>query len=359
MNQKEKRKQRRRHRLALTVLSSLTVFICLLITVLLSGLILYLLTQIGLIQRRPGRMVDALHILIGSLLLGPLYSVIVSRINLIPVNRVIDAVSRLAAGDFSTRLRFGRYLSLHPVFSDLCDNFNLMAQELQNTQLFRSDFINNFSHEFKTPIISIAGFASLLKRKDLTDAQRREYISVIEEESLRLSHLATNVLTLTKLESQSILTGVTRYSLSEQLRACLLLLESKWEKKLLELQPDFGEYEIEANEEMLEQVWLNLIDNAVKFAREQGQLRIDIQAEADDLLVSFFNTGEPISSASMDRLFQKFYQADASRVTQGNGIGLTIVKKAVALHGGEVWAESGCTGNTFYVRLPKKQSTSQ
>ncbi len=229
-----------------------------------------------------------------------------------------------------------------------------MAEELENTELLRSDFINNFSHEFKTPIVSIAGFAALLKRGNLTEEQQAEYAGVIEEESLRLAALATNVLNLTKVENQTILTDVTEYNLSEQVRSCVLLLERKWERKHIEMELAFDEYEICANEELLKLVWINLIDNAIKFSREYSAVHIRISATEERLTVEIKNTGNPIPAESMERIFHKFYQADESHASEGNGVGLAIVKKVVDLHQGNVCAESGSECTSFTVRLPRK-----
>lgn len=151
-----------------------------------------------------------------------------------------------------------------------------MAEELENTQMLRSDFINNFSHEFKTPIVSIAGFAKLLRRGNLTDAQKEEYLAIIEEESLRLAAMATNVMNLTKVENQTILTDLTTFNLSEQIRACVLLLEEKWSRKELDLDLEFPEYTIRANEELLKQVWINLLDNAIKYSPNYGEIGVRI-----------------------------------------------------------------------------------
>lgn len=183
-----------------------------------------------------------LYIAVTSVILGSLLSSIVSRQPLKPVNEVINAMNRLASGDFKTRLHFGSWFSQFSVADELSQSFNIMAEELENTELLRSDFVNNFSHEFKTPIVSIAGFASLLKRGNLTEAQKQEYVDVIEKESLRLADMATNVLNLSKVESQEILTDISVFNLSEQIRSCVLLLERKWERKHIELDLDFNEY---------------------------------------------------------------------------------------------------------------------
>jgi signal transduction histidine kinase len=222
--------------------------------------------------------------------------------------------------------------------------------------MLRGDFINNFSHEFKTPIVSIAGFAKLLKRGNLTEEQRIAYLTSIEEESLRLSYMATNVLNLTKIENQTILTDVTSFNLSEQVRSAVLLLEAKWSEKNIDLQLDFDEYTIEGNEELLKQVWINLMDNAVKFSPRCGSVLLDIVKEGFTVKVTVSNTGPEIPEEKRDRIFSKFYQADESHATAGNGIGLAIVKRVVDLHGGavEVTCKDGMT--SFTVTLPMQQN---
>ena len=151
-------------------------------------------------------------------------------------------MNRLAAGDFKARLQFGSILSSHPAFREISTSFNTMAEELENTELLRNDFINHFSHEFKTPIVSITGFAKLLAKGNLPEEQKALYLKSIEEESVRLAELATNVLNLTKVENQTILTEVSPFNLSEQVRAAVLLLENKWTEKNIDLQLDFDEY---------------------------------------------------------------------------------------------------------------------
>lgn len=181
-----------------------------------------------------------------------------------------------------------------------------------------------------------------------------EYLDIIEEESMRLSYMATNVLNLTKVENQSILSDVSAYNLSEQIRSCVLLLESKWEKKDLVFCLEFEEHTITANEELLKQVWINLIDNAVKFSPEKGRIKIQIGEEDASLKVSVSNTGSEIPAEKREKIFSKFYQAEESHAAEGNGIGLAIVKHIVHLHKGSVTAASGTGVTTFTVLLPKQ-----
>ena len=227
----------RKHNFAMTLLFAVIIFCVLAASIVLGVIILFPLTYFGVISGAdggdPGSSAALLLLLLVSLLIGAAITLIMSRILQKPFSHFISLTNRMAAGDFKVRLTFGRLFRSHPSFAALADSFNTMAQELENTELLRSDFVNNFSHEFKTPIVSIAGFAKLLRRGDRSEAQQDEYLAIIEEESLRLAAMANNVLALTKIESQTILTDVTEFNLSEQLRSCVLLLEDRWTKKEL------------------------------------------------------------------------------------------------------------------------------
>lgn len=347
--------QERRHRLSLTLLFSGVVFLFLVMTMLLVVLIGLLWLRLGGLAVSELRTGSFLLIIgLASILIGTLLSFTVGRLPLRSVNSIINAMNRLAAGDFRTRLQFGGVLRKLPVAQELTESFNKMASELENTELLRSDFINNFSHEFKTPIVSIAGFAKLLRKGNLEEKEQAEYLGIIEAEALRLSAMATNVLNLSRVENQTILTGVTTYNLSEQLRGCVLLLEDKWTKKNLELILDFKEVDITANVELMKQVWLNLLDNAVKFTPDYGLVEIAVGEDDAALSVSIVNSGQEIPPESLERIFQKFYQADESHATEGNGIGLAVVQKIVALHRGRVEVDSREGRTAFTVVLPKE-----
>lgn len=357
-----KKEQVRKKRFTLNLLFTLLIFLQLVLTMGLVIGVIALLIQWDVLSfgtTKPETNHLLLYIAVTSVILGSLLSSIVSRQPLKPVNEVINAMNRLASGDFKTRLHFGSWFSRFSVADELSQSFNIMAEELENTELLRSDFVNNFSHEFKTPIVSIAGFASLLKRGNLTEEKKIEYIGVIEEESMRLSAMATNVLNLSKVENQTILRDVTTFNLSEQIRACVLLLESKWSKKNLEWNLDFEEYDITANDELLKQIWINLIDNAIKFSPEYGELNIRIAQTDDTLSVSIVNPGAPIPGDKQERIFQKFYQADESHATEGNGIGLAVAKKVAELHQGSISVQSEAGKTAFTVTLPKERIAPQ
>ncbi len=343
-------------RTSLALSLSLFVMLILLAAVLLTTLGIWLLSMAGIFVDIDGDLKIGTiipFVLLISFIIGGVITFFSSRIPLKPINQIINKMNRLAAGDFKTRLEFGNILSTHPAFKELAQSFNTMAEELQNTEELRSGFINDFSHEFKTPIVSIAGFASLLERGDISEEQRRQYVRAIREESMRLSSMATNVLSLNKVETQTILTDVATFNLSEQLRSAFLLLEDKWTKKNIDIHIDFDEYDIEANEELLKQVWINLIDNAIKFSPDGGAVALDVQNDGELITVKITNSGEEIPPERREKIFHKFYQSDESHATSGNGIGLAIVKRIVELHRGDVTVDCGAGLVTFTVSIPK------
>lgn len=353
MKQNEKQRPR-----SLTLLFSLFTFAILAVSLLLAVGIIYVLTWFGLLEFSGVGISGTLQLLLLmaaiSLIVGTGLAVLAGRIPLRPINYLIAQMNRLAAGDFQARVHFSRRMDLVPAFLQVEESFNKMAEELGDTEMLRQDFINNFSHEFKTPIVSIAGFAKLLQRADLDGDQRREYIDAIVEESRRLSDMATNVLKLTKVENQAILTGVSRYNLSEQLRSAVLL-EDQWTAKHLELDMEFPEVSITANEDMLREVWINLVQNAVKYSPDYGPVQVRVEDGQSAVRVRVANSGE-IAPEHLGRIFQKFYQADRSHFSAGNGVGLAIVKRIVELHGGTVRAESAGGAVIFTVELPKGES---
>lgn len=348
----------RRHRFALLILASVVIFCILLFAIFFAAVAVNVALSVGIIKEAADSMEPrTLVMLMGaiSLTIGTALTMLFSNLSLKPVNRFINQMNRLADGDFKARMYFRKPFNTYPTFVEISDSFNKMAEELESTEMLRADFINNFSHEFKTPIVSIAGFAKLLRRGNLSEEQRDEYLRIIEEESMRLSAMATNVLNLTRCENQTILTDVVLYNLSEQIRSSILSLEGKWSKKQIEFNLDFAEYEIEANRDLLKHVWINLIDNAVKFSPTGGHVDIGIQLENERICVTVTNFGSEIPEEQQKKIFHKFYQADESHASEGNGIGLALVKEAVELHGGSVSVTSGENMTSFCVTLPQRR----
>ena len=351
----------RRERLTISLVISLFVFAALFIATVIVGAAVLILLHYDLLQvaasSAEGLTLFVVLLMLTSLVVGGVVSWLLIRMPLGPVNKLINGLDRLASGRFDTRMvpekRLEKKLYDLRVIGALTTSFNTLAEELENTEMLRSDFINNFSHEFKTPIVSIAGFAKLLKRGNLTEEQKTEYLDIIEEESLRLSAMATNVLNLTKVENQAILTDKSEYNLSEQLRTCVLLLEGKWERKRLEPELDFDEIRIEGSEELLKEVWINLLDNAVKFAPEGSSILLKAEETPEAVTVTVKNEGPDIPPEAMNKIFNKFYQADESHAAEGNGVGLAIVKRVAELHGGTASVASSNGITSFSVTLPK------
>ncbi len=347
-------------RISLSILFSAVILVFLVINAVMTAAVVFYLVYRGSLRLgdTPLNFSSLIfHQLIWSIVNGTILAVIANRIPLKPVDKTLEALNRLSSGDYSARLNFQGPLSRMPVIVELTENFNKMASELQQTVLLRSDFINNFSHEFKTPIVSITGFARLLKRRNLTEEKREEYLGIIETESVRLSQLATNILNLTRVENQSILTDVKDYNLTEQLRTSALVLEGKWTKKHIELILPAEEIYVTGDEELLKQVWINLLDNAIKFSPDYGTVEVQINRRSDMISTTISNFGDPIPEKSIDKIFNKFYQADESHSAEGSGIGLAVSKRIVDLHKGKisVQCKNGKTG--FTVTLPAAESS--
>lgn len=272
-----------------------------------------------------------------------------SHFPLRPLHTLIQAIHEVSAGNYEVKIHLE-----HPKeFQELSECFNQMTEDLSGTEMFRSDFINNFSHEFKTPIVSILGFARLLKSQNLDTAQSQEYLDIIIEESQRLSELSATVLSLSKVESLTLLTDKTAYSLSEQIRESILLLESKWEKKRISFDINLEEVMIRADGPLLKQVWMNLLDNAIKFSPAEECITVALRSDNRNAVVSVKDHGIGMADNTQRFIFDKFYQGDTSHHMEGNGLGLPLVKRILELHKGTVAVKSQAgRGSTFIARLP-------
>lgn len=271
-----------------------------------------------------------------------------------PMERILQATQRLTQGDFSARIQPLHGLELMNEFDVIIADFNKMAEELSSIETLRTDFIASVSHELKTPLAVMQNYATMLQAPNLTEAQRVEYTRAIADASRRLSELITNILRLNKLENQNIFPDVTQYNLGEQLRECVLALEDSWEKKNLQLEIAIDDVQVEADAELLTLVWNNLLSNAIKFTDDGGAIAVTVTETGRWAVVSIADTGCGISAEVGQHIFEKFYQGDSSHATQGNGLGLALVKRIVNIIGGEISVESAVgVGSTFTVRLPK------
>lgn len=323
-----------------------------LVSGLLTGAIIFFLNALFGILRymRTAPLVLLLSIFVSSFVIGSALAAILSDRILNPLRETIRAAKKLGEGDFSVRVHDDDGIF---EVAELQEAFNSMADDLERTEIFRKDFISNFSHEFKTPIVSIRGFAHQLRYGDLSEERREEYLEIISKESDRLTHMASRILLLSQYENQTIVAGKTEYDLDEQLRRCILLLEKQWDKKGLVLDLELDSVRCYANEEMLTELWVNLIGNAVKFTSDGGTIGVTLREDGQNAIVTISDTGIGMSDEIRTRIFDKFYQGDSSHKSEGNGIGLTLVRRIVELYDGEITVTSKeGVGSTFTVTLP-------
>lgn len=271
-----------------------------------------------------------------------------------PVKRILQATEQITAGDFSARIQPTYPLGSSNELDAIIENFNTMAAELSSVETLRTDFISSVSHELKTPLAVIQNYAAMLKAPDLSEEDRVLYARKIFDATQRLSDLISNILKLNKLENQQIFMERSTYLLNEQLCECLLGFEKLWEEKALDIETDLPDVNVTADAELLSLVWNNLISNAVKFTPEGGKITVTLTEQAKFVEVRVSDTGCGMSAETGRHIFEKFYQGDSSHATQGNGLGLALVKRVIDIVGGEICVDSTPgSGSTFTVRLPK------
>ena len=268
-----------------------------------------------------------------------------------PVKRIIDGAQKVMDGDLSTRIAPLRWVE--PGFNVIIDYFNRMVQELSGMETLRTDFIANVSHELKTPLAVIQNYGTMLQQPNLSDEDRKDYARTVTNASQRLASLITNILKLNKLENQQIYPKKEHFDLGEQLCECLLGFENAWEAKNLEIETEIEDgVNVESDPELLSLVWNNLFSNAIKFTEEGGTIGLKLHTENGHAVVEVSDTGCGISPEVGAHIFEKFYQGDTSHATQGNGLGLALVKRVVDIIGGEISVSSELgKGSTFTVRI--------
>ncbi len=263
----------------------------------------------------------------------------------------VEALNRIARGDFNISID----IQEHGPFAEVAESVNKMARELSGMEAQRQDFISNVSHEIQSPLTSISGFAALLKSDSLTAQQRAHYIDVIETESKRLSKLSDNLLKLSTLESENAPLAKKDFRLDKQVEHAVLLLEPQWMKKNIGIDARLEKVTVRADEDLLSQVWINLIHNAVKFTPENGQIQIKIRRQESQIVCSVADNGVGISKEDQIHIFERFFKVDKARDRSlgGNGLGLSLCKKIAELHGGRISVESEPgRGTEFTVTLP-------
>lgn len=274
-----------------------------------------------------------------------------------PIEEVSEAVKEIANGDFSVHIdkeikQWGKYQFVNEI-DELAFNFNVMAAELEGMDYMRKDFMSNVSHEVKTPVAAIIGFTEILLEGGLTPEEEQEYLELVNKESLRLSRLCENMLSISRLDHQQIVSKNDRVRVDEQIRKCIIMLSEKWSDETRNYKLDLKNIVIQSNADLLFQIWVNPIDNAIKYSPDQSNISISSAIESDHLVVEIKDEGDGITAIKQSKIFEKFYQCEESHKKQGNGLGLSIVKRIVELLNGTITctSEKG-KGTLMKVKIP-------
>ena len=285
-----------------------------------------------------------------SLLIGASISALLGKWFFGPITELSDAMKKVADGDFSVRLTADKGIR---EIEDIYANFNLMAKDLGATEILQTDFVSNVSHEFKTPINAIEGYATLLQGDENLSPEMEQYVEKILFNTKRLSGLVGNILLLSKVDNQVIQSRVSTFRLDEQIRQSVVLLEPKWEEKDLEFDVDLERVEYTGDESMLMHVWNNIIGNAIKFDPPGGYVGIKMKQRDGEITVTVEDSGPGVDEEAKKHIFDRFYQADSSHKEEGNGLGLALVKRIVDANKGRVTVENRIGGGCrFTVVLP-------
>lgn len=268
-----------------------------------------------------------------------------------PIVQLNNATQEVAKGNFDVVV----VNDSQDEIGQLTESFNKMAKELKSIEYLRKDFVSNVSHEFKTPISSILGFAKLLENRNLTDEEKKEYLDIIVEESKRLSNLSTNILNLSKLESQEIVFNKSEYDLDEQMRNVILLLEPKWYEKNISFDIEMEKISLHANEDLMQQVWINLLNNAITYSHPKGVIHIKVYNEEEQAVIVIRDEGIGMDEYTKERMFEKFFKGNSSLSKEGTGLGLALVKRIIDLHHGTIEVESRPgEGTTIKLAIPNE-----
>lgn len=294
-----------------------------------------------------------LTVVIGSAIIGVITALFVGKLFIKPIESMSNALNELSGGDFSVRVS-----QKHKIkeISQMSQSFNKMAYALSQVETLQNDFLTNVSHEFKTPISSIEGYATLLQDTSLPETTRERYLAKIIYNSRKLSDLSENILLLSKIENQQSIPKKKSFRLDEQIRKCVLSLEDKWTQKDITFDLRLQSLNYLANELLLERVWCNIIDNAIKHSYEGSEIHISLFERQGNIVAVIADEGEGMSGDVQKHIFDKFYQGDKSHTAEGNGLGLALVKRIVELYSGDiiVKSEQG-EGAQFTVVLPKSE----
>lgn len=330
----------------------LVVIFCVInILILEFGAIIYILHQVlGSTNVKLGWLLMSILIIVTSIFLATGLALFVEFQILRPVMSFAKATKKVANGDFSVRVN-----EQYPIkgVEEMSKNFNIMATELAGIETLRNDFIANVSHEFKTPLSAIEGYATLLQNPNLSEEEKIKYSSLLITSSKQLSKLVDNILKLSKLETQEVMQDKIKFRLDEQLRKTVLMFEKDWVNKEIEFDLSLSTYEYYGNPDIIRQIWTNIIGNAIKYSNKGSTIKISIEENSSFLRVLVSDEGIGMSESTKEHIFEKFYQGDTTRKSEGNGLGLAIVNRIVKLLDGAISIDSEKdVGTTVIVSLP-------
>lgn len=337
-----------RHSMWFTLI--MLMFIALSITAFIVTFLIMLALKFQVIEfTLPFRAITITLFITTVVLLGTVIASLSGKVIVTPIRKLIHGIRRVSHGDFTVQVDCDTSTEI----SELITEFNKMVRELGHIEALRNDFVANVSHEFKTPIAAIEGCATLLQDESLTPEERLEYTHLISESAHRLSVLITNILQLSKLENQEIVPELKEFSLDEQLRQAILMLEAQWSEKDIELDIDLEAITVFSSEELLMQVWTNIIGNAIKFTPDGGTVSVSLKKEDKHILVNIKDTGIGMDEETLEHIFDKFYQGDTSHSCHGNGLGLPLANRIITIFGGNIFVKTTPgTGSEFIIQLP-------
>ncbi|MGL5434147.1 MAG: HAMP domain-containing sensor histidine kinase [Lachnospiraceae bacterium] len=339
--------------LKLWITFSVSVIVVFFLTFFLTALIGFMLVRPQLQERIDSfPMVPLVGLLFTAVIISTIMTILVSRWILVPIGHLIHALQEVAAGNFKIRLD---EQSSYEQIREMNVNFNNMVKKLNSIEMIQSDFIQNVSHEFKTPLASIEGYTTLLHAAPLSE-ELHDYTGRILKSAQQLSSLSGNILKLSRLENEQEMEKKETFYLDEQLRQVILTLEQWWSEKQLDIDLDLPSVKYYGNVDLLYQVWINLMTNAIKFTPEYGTITVILTHLPDQIVVNIRDTGIGMSEEVQERIFDKFYQGESGHSMEGNGLGLALVKKIVTMCCGRIQVSSHPKkGSEFIVRLPARE----
>ncbi len=332
-----KKKKKKSFRFSTWLLFTLLVMLQWVTMIALSGAFTALLNRLSRVQR-VGVSPELIMFASVSLVTGGVLAFLMGRYFFLPMTELRKAMRQVAEGDYDIQLDERKGLKeIRMIRAD----FNLMVKELRATEILQTDFVSNVSHEFKTPINAIEGYATLLQGAELlTREEQSRYVDRILLSTGRLSRLVGNILLLSRVDNQAIETKNSNFRMDEQIRQAILLLEADWTKKEIEFDVDLENVEYVGNKGLLFHVWSNLIGNAVKFSPQGGSVRLRLIRRSGRIVFTIQDQGPGIGEAEQKHIFEKFYQSESSHKEEGNGLGLALVKQILNVSGGEISVEN-------------------